>query len=90
MIERASLPDFELPATGNPRFQLSPLSGHPVPCSLPHSAASHGKFRRKMSFTFELPRDPEEKACAPFAVTKTKNMDHHRQERGIGRGIFGL
>ena len=30
MIDRASLPDFELPATGQQRFQLSALKGHPV------------------------------------------------------------
>ena len=29
MIDRASLPDFELPATGNQRFQLSAFKGHP-------------------------------------------------------------
>ena len=89
MIDRASLPDFELPATGHPRFQPSPFSGRPVVCFHPHSAASHATFRRKMSFSFELPSDPEEKACAPFAVTKTKSMDN-RQERGIERRIFGL
>jgi thioredoxin-dependent peroxiredoxin len=30
MTDRAALPDFELPATGNQRFQLSAFSGHPV------------------------------------------------------------
>jgi thioredoxin-dependent peroxiredoxin len=29
MTDRASLPDFELPATGNQRFQLSAFKGHP-------------------------------------------------------------
>ena len=29
MSDRASLPDFELPATGQQRFQLSAFSGHP-------------------------------------------------------------
>jgi peroxiredoxin Q/BCP len=29
MTDRASLPDFELPATGTQRFQLSAFSGHP-------------------------------------------------------------
>ena len=29
MIDRAPLPDFELPATGNQRFQLSAFKGHP-------------------------------------------------------------
>ena len=29
MSDRAPLPDFELPATGNQRFQLSAFKGHP-------------------------------------------------------------
>jgi peroxiredoxin Q/BCP len=29
MTDRPSLPDFELPATGNQRFQLSAFAGHP-------------------------------------------------------------
>ena len=29
MTDRASLPDFELPATGKQRFQLSAFKGHP-------------------------------------------------------------
>ena len=29
MIDRAPLPDFELPATGSQRFQLSAFAGHP-------------------------------------------------------------
>jgi peroxiredoxin Q/BCP len=36
MIDRAPLPDSELPPTGNPRFQLSAFSGRPVvPCFHP-------------------------------------------------------
>jgi thioredoxin-dependent peroxiredoxin len=30
MSDQAPLPDFELPATGNQRFQLSAFAGHPV------------------------------------------------------------
>jgi len=40
MIDRAPLPDFELPATGNQRFQLSAFKGplfelalHPRDCT---------------------------------------------------------
>jgi len=29
MTEKPVLPDFELPATGNQRFQLSAFKGHP-------------------------------------------------------------
>jgi thioredoxin-dependent peroxiredoxin len=30
MSERKAIPDFELPATGNQRFQLSAFKGHPL------------------------------------------------------------
>ncbi len=30
MTDRAALPDFELPATGNQRFKLSAFAGHPL------------------------------------------------------------
>jgi thioredoxin-dependent peroxiredoxin len=30
MSERKAIPDFELPATGNQRFQLSAFQGHPL------------------------------------------------------------
>ena len=121
MTDRASLPDFELPATGNQRFQLSAFSGHPLVLYFypkddtpgctdeglqfrdlhgefaqagvavfgisRDSAASHEKFKRKMSFPFELLSDPEEKACDLFGVMKMKNM-YGRQVRGIERSTF--
>jgi peroxiredoxin Q/BCP len=121
MSDRASLPDFELPATGQQRFQLSAFSGHPfVLYFYPRddtpgctdeglqfrelhddfrklkvsvfgvsrdSIASHEKFKKKMSFPFELLSDPEEKACGIFNVIKMKNM-YGRQVRGIERSTF--
>ena len=121
MTDRASLPDFELPATGNQRFQLSAFAGHPfVLYFYPRddtpgctdegiqfrdlhdqfrkagvavfgisrdTLASHEKFKKKMSFPFELLSDPEEKACAIFGVMKMKNM-YGRQVRGIERSTF--
>ena len=51
MTDRASLPDFELPATGNQRFQLSALSGHPFVLyfyprdDTPGCTAEGGEFR---------------------------------------------
>jgi peroxiredoxin Q/BCP len=121
MTDRASLPDFELPATGTQRFQLSAFKGHPFVlyfyprddtpgCTVEgtqfrdlhgeflrakvavfgisrDSVASHEKFRKKMSFPFELLSDPEEKACALFGVMKMKNM-YGKQVRGIERSTF--
>lgn len=39
MIDRAPLPDFELPATGNQPFQLSAFQGHPFELA-PHPQVS--------------------------------------------------
>jgi peroxiredoxin Q/BCP len=49
--------------------------------------ASHEKFKKKMSFPFELLSDAEEKLCGIFAVMKMKNM-YGRQMRGIERSTF--
>jgi peroxiredoxin Q/BCP len=121
MTDRASLPDFELPATGNQRFQLSAFQGHPfvlyfyprddTPGCTDEGAqfrdlhedfrkagiavfgisrdtlASHERFRKKMSFPFDLLSDSEEKACGIFGVMKMKNM-YGRQVRGIERSTF--
>ena len=121
MTDRASLPDFELPATGNQRFQLSAFSGHPfvlyfyprddtpgctvegtqfrdlhaefLKAKVPvfgvsrDSLASHEKFKKKMSFPFELLSDADEKACGIFDVIKMKNM-YGKQVRGIERSTF--
>jgi peroxiredoxin Q/BCP len=51
------------------------------------SVASHEKFKRKMSFPFELLSDVDEKACALFGVMKMKNM-YGKQVRGIERSTF--
>jgi len=121
MTDRASLPDFELPATGNQRFQLSAFADHPLVLYFyprddtpgctdegiqfrglhpefvrakvavfgvsRDTVASHEKFKKKMSFPFELLADPEERACAVFDVMKMKNM-YGRQVRGIQRSTF--
>ena len=49
--------------------------------------ASHEKFKKKMSFPFELLSDADEKLCGIFAVMKQKNM-YGRQVRGIERSTF--
>src|SRR4051812_41876151 len=116
-----ALPDFELPATGQQRFQLSAFKGHPfvlyfyprddTPGCTDEGAqfrdlhgdfrklkvslfgvsrdtvASHERFKKKMTFPFELLSDGEEKACGIFNVIKMKNM-YGRQVRGIERSTF--
>jgi peroxiredoxin Q/BCP len=121
MTALAALPDFELAATGNQRFQLSAFRGHPFVlyfyprddtpgCTLEgeqfrdlhgeflkakvpvfgvsrDTVASHEKFKKKMSFPFELLADPDEKVCGIFNVMKMKNM-YGRQVRGVERSTF--
>ena len=45
MTDRASLPDFELPATGNQRFQLSAFKGHPLAPYFPLDSLSNADER---------------------------------------------
>ncbi len=121
MTTPSGLPDFELPATGNQRFQLSAFKGHPfvlyfyprddtpgctdegrqfrdlhskfVNARVPvfgvsrDSIASHEKFKKKMSFPFELLSDEDETVCNIFRVMKLKNM-YGRQVRAIERSTF--
>jgi len=49
--------------------------------------ASHEKFKKKMSFPFELLSDVEEEVCSIFGVMKVKNM-YGRQVRGVERSTF--
>ena len=121
MKEGAVLPDFEVQATGNQRFQLSAFKGHPFvlyfypkddtpgcttegiqfrdlhaefqKLKVPvfgisrDSVASHERFKKKMSFPFELLSDPEEKACDIFGVMKMKKL-YGREYRGVDRSTF--
>ncbi len=121
MNERAVVPDFELPATGNQRFQLSAFKGHPFilyfypkddtpGCTAEgqdfrdlhgeflkakvavfgisrDSLASHERFKKKMSFPFELLSDSEEAACSLFDVMKMKKL-YGREYRGVERSTF--
>ena len=121
MTEKTVLPDFELPATGNQRFQLSAFKGHPfvlyfypkddtpgctsegqqfrdlypefLKAKVPvfgisrDSIASHERFKKKMSFPFELLSDPEERVCGVFDVMKMKKL-YGREYRGVDRSTF--
>lgn len=51
------------------------------------SLKSHGNFKSKMGFPFELLSDADETACKLFGVIKMKNM-YGRQVRGIERSTF--
>jgi peroxiredoxin Q/BCP len=51
------------------------------------TVASHEKFKKKMSFPFELLSDPDETVCNLFGVMKMKNM-YGKKVRGIERSTF--
>jgi peroxiredoxin Q/BCP len=51
------------------------------------SVKSHEAFKAKQAFPFDLISDPDEQACAVFAVMKLKNL-YGKQVRGIERSTF--
>ena len=51
------------------------------------SLKSHENFKAKLALPFELIADPDEVACAAYAVMKQKNM-YGKQVRGIERSTF--
>src|ERR1700761_2612950 len=53
----------------------------------PDSVASHGKFKAKMDFPFELLADPEQKVCKLFDVIQEKSM-YGRKYMGVERSTF--
>jgi thioredoxin-dependent peroxiredoxin len=53
----------------------------------PDSVASHGKFKDKMSFPFDLLSDEDKKVCEMFDVWKEKSM-YGRKYMGVERSTF--
>ena len=51
------------------------------------SIKSHGNFKLKQSFPFELLSDPDEKVCKAFDVMKLKSM-YGREYIGVDRSTF--
>jgi thioredoxin-dependent peroxiredoxin len=53
----------------------------------PDSVASHEKFKKKMSFPFDLLSDPDQKVCNLYGVFKEKSM-YGRKYMGVERSTF--
>jgi peroxiredoxin Q/BCP len=53
----------------------------------PDSVASHEKFKKKMSFPFDLLSDPDHKVCDLYGVFKEKSM-YGRKYMGVERSTF--
>ena len=53
----------------------------------PDSVESHGKFKKKMAFPFDLLSDPDQKVCKLYDVWKEKSM-YGRKYMGVERSTF--
>jgi thioredoxin-dependent peroxiredoxin len=53
----------------------------------PDSVASHEKFKKKMSFPFNLLSDPEQKVCKLYEVIQEKSM-YGKKYLGVERSTF--
>jgi thioredoxin-dependent peroxiredoxin len=53
----------------------------------PDSVASHEKFKKKMSFAFDLLSDPDQKVCKLYDVIQEKSM-YGRKYLGVERSTF--
>jgi thioredoxin-dependent peroxiredoxin len=53
----------------------------------PDSIASHEKFKKKMSFAFDLLSDPDQKVCKLYDVIREKSM-YGRKYLGVERSTF--
>jgi peroxiredoxin Q/BCP len=53
----------------------------------PDSVVSHEKFKKKMSFPFDLLSDPDQKVCNLYGVFKEKSM-YGRKYMGVERSTF--
>jgi peroxiredoxin Q/BCP len=53
----------------------------------PDTVASHEKFKKKMSFPFELLADPDQKVCKLFDVIQEKSM-YGKKYLGVERSTF--
>jgi peroxiredoxin Q/BCP len=53
----------------------------------PDTVASHEKFKKKMSFPFELLSDPDQKICKLYDVIQEKSM-YGKKYMGVERSTF--
>jgi peroxiredoxin Q/BCP len=53
----------------------------------PDSVASHEKFKKKMSFAFDLLSDPDQRVCKLYDVIQEKSM-YGRKYLGVERSTF--
>jgi peroxiredoxin Q/BCP len=75
MTDRASLPDFELPATGTQRFQLSAFSGHPLVLYFYPRDDTPGCTVEGQQFR-DLHREFQQAGVAVFGISRDSMKSH--------------
>ena len=77
MSERKSVPDFELPATGNQRFRLSAFKGHPLVLYFYPKDNTPGCTDESLQFRELHPRFVET-GWAVFGISRDSVASHER------------
>ena len=80
MSERKAIPDFELPATGNQRFQLSAFKGHPLILYFYPKDNTPGCTDESLQFR-ELHGEFAKAGWAVFGVSRDSVASHEKFRR---------
>ena len=80
MSERKAIPDFELPATGNQRFQLSAFQGHPLILYFSPKDDTPGCTDESLQFR-ELHGEFAKAGWAVFGVSRDSVASHEKFRR---------
>ena len=83
MSERSVLPDFELPATGNQRFQLSAFRGHPFVAYFYPKDSTPGCTDEGMQFR-DLHDAFRKAGVAIFGISRDSLASHERFKEKFG------
>ena len=83
MSERKAVPDFELPATGNQRFQLSAFKGHPLILYFYPKDNTPGCTDESLQFR-ELHAEFAEAGWAIFGVSRDSLASHEKFRQKFG------
>ena len=83
MSERKAIPDFELPATGNQRFQLSAFKGHPLILYFYPKDDTPGCTDESLQFR-DLHADFARAGWAVFGVSRDSLASHEKFKAKFG------
>ncbi|HYC38246.1 MAG TPA: peroxiredoxin [Usitatibacter sp.] len=83
MTDSAPLPDFELPATGNQRFQLSAFSGHPLVLYFYPRDDTPGCTDEGTQFR-DLHAEFRKAGVAVFGISRDSVASHERFRKKMG------